>query len=163
METPKRLEQALIKLYNAFHNNRLDPEDCTACAVGRAQSAPGQTSCLQCAAGKMQSKTASVGCEHCEAGKYQPSTGQTSCDLCPKAKYQNAVASQQCLECAAGRYNNQSGAAFCHECSHGRSSSTGDFGCFKSAQGYFYHSTKDEYIPCGEDAYKGVSCESTAA
>jgi len=34
METPKRLELALIKLYNAYHNNRLDPEDCTACAVG---------------------------------------------------------------------------------------------------------------------------------
>lgn len=34
MDTPKRLEQALIKLYNAFHNNTLDPEDCTACAVG---------------------------------------------------------------------------------------------------------------------------------
>ena len=34
MQTPKRLEQALIKLYDAFHNNRLDPEDCTACAVG---------------------------------------------------------------------------------------------------------------------------------
>jgi hypothetical protein len=34
MKTSKRLEQALIKLYNAYHNNRLDPEDCTACAVG---------------------------------------------------------------------------------------------------------------------------------
>lgn len=34
MHTPIRLEQALIKLYNAFHNNTLDPEDCTACAVG---------------------------------------------------------------------------------------------------------------------------------
>lgn len=34
MKTPQRLEQALIKLYNAYHNNRLNPEDCTACAVG---------------------------------------------------------------------------------------------------------------------------------
>ena len=34
MKTPIRLEQALIKLYDAFHNNRLNPEDCTACAVG---------------------------------------------------------------------------------------------------------------------------------
>lgn len=34
MKTPKRLEQALIKLYNAYHQNRLNPEDCTACAVG---------------------------------------------------------------------------------------------------------------------------------
>ena len=34
MQTPLRLENALVKLYNAFHNNRLDPEDCTACAVG---------------------------------------------------------------------------------------------------------------------------------
>lgn len=34
MNTPKRLEQALIKLYNAFHNNELNPECCTACAVG---------------------------------------------------------------------------------------------------------------------------------
>lgn len=34
MKTSKRLEQALVKLYNAFHNNRLNPEDCTACAVG---------------------------------------------------------------------------------------------------------------------------------
>lgn len=34
MNTPYRLEQAIIKLYNAFHNNRLNPEDCTACAVG---------------------------------------------------------------------------------------------------------------------------------
>ena len=34
MQTPIRLEQAIIKLYTAFHNNTLDPEDCTACAVG---------------------------------------------------------------------------------------------------------------------------------
>lgn len=34
MEIPKRLEQALIKLYNAFHSNELNPECCTACAVG---------------------------------------------------------------------------------------------------------------------------------
>ena len=34
MKTTKRLEQALIKLYNAYHNDRLNPEDCTACAVG---------------------------------------------------------------------------------------------------------------------------------
>ena len=29
-----RLENALIKLYNAFHNNQLNPECCSACAVG---------------------------------------------------------------------------------------------------------------------------------
>ncbi|WP_439128631.1 Na(+)-translocating NADH-quinone reductase subunit F [Polaribacter sp.] len=34
MNTPKRLENALVKLYKAFHNNTLNPEDCTACAVG---------------------------------------------------------------------------------------------------------------------------------
>lgn len=34
MNIPTRLEQALIKLYNAFHNNKLNPECCTACAVG---------------------------------------------------------------------------------------------------------------------------------
>lgn len=34
MEIPKRLEQALSKLYNAFHNNQLNPECCSACAVG---------------------------------------------------------------------------------------------------------------------------------
>jgi hypothetical protein len=34
MKTSKRLAQALIKLYNAYHNKRLNPEDCTACAVG---------------------------------------------------------------------------------------------------------------------------------
>lgn len=34
MQTPKRLEAALIKLYNAFHNNELNPECCSACAVG---------------------------------------------------------------------------------------------------------------------------------
>jgi hypothetical protein len=34
MKTTIRLEKALTKLYNAFHNNRLNPEDCTACAVG---------------------------------------------------------------------------------------------------------------------------------
>ncbi|MFY9241939.1 MAG: Na(+)-translocating NADH-quinone reductase subunit F [Polaribacter sp.] len=34
MKTSKRLEQALIKLYNAYHNNKLNPEDCSACAVG---------------------------------------------------------------------------------------------------------------------------------
>lgn len=34
MKTPKRLEEALIKLYNAFHNNELNPECCSACAVG---------------------------------------------------------------------------------------------------------------------------------
>lgn len=34
MKITKRLEQALTKLYNAYHNNNLNPEDCTACAVG---------------------------------------------------------------------------------------------------------------------------------
>ena len=34
MKTTKRLEAAIIKLYNAYHNNKLNPEDCTACAVG---------------------------------------------------------------------------------------------------------------------------------
>ncbi len=34
MNTPKRLEHALIKLYTAFHNNTLNPECCKACAVG---------------------------------------------------------------------------------------------------------------------------------
>lgn len=34
MKTPKRLEQALVKLYNAFHNNILNPECCSVCAVG---------------------------------------------------------------------------------------------------------------------------------
>nr|WP_299031249.1 Na(+)-translocating NADH-quinone reductase subunit F [uncultured Tenacibaculum sp.] len=34
MEIPKRLEQALIKLYNAFHSDELNPECCSACAVG---------------------------------------------------------------------------------------------------------------------------------
>ncbi len=29
-----RLEQAIVKLYKAFHNHELDPEDCSACAVG---------------------------------------------------------------------------------------------------------------------------------
>lgn len=34
MDIPKRLEQSLTKLYNAFHNNTLNPECCSACAVG---------------------------------------------------------------------------------------------------------------------------------
>lgn len=34
MKLTKRLESALIKLYNAYHNNLLNPEDCCACAVG---------------------------------------------------------------------------------------------------------------------------------
>ena len=34
MKTPKRLELALIKLYNAFHSDELNPECCSACAVG---------------------------------------------------------------------------------------------------------------------------------
>ncbi|MFQ3182425.1 MAG: hypothetical protein ACI9Z4_002035, partial [Polaribacter sp.] len=28
MKTSKRLENALVKLYTAFHNNTLNPEDC---------------------------------------------------------------------------------------------------------------------------------------
>ena len=34
MNVPQRLENALIKLYDAFHNNELNPECCSACAVG---------------------------------------------------------------------------------------------------------------------------------
>ncbi|GAA4932286.1 hypothetical protein GCM10023314_00710 [Algibacter agarivorans] len=34
MKTPIRLEQALKKLYVAFHNNTLHPECCKQCAVG---------------------------------------------------------------------------------------------------------------------------------
>jgi len=34
MKTTKRFDEAVSKLYNAFHENRLDPLDCMACAVG---------------------------------------------------------------------------------------------------------------------------------
>lgn len=34
MKTTKRLDAALEKLYNAFHNNTLNPECCNNCAVG---------------------------------------------------------------------------------------------------------------------------------
>lgn len=34
MKTTKRFEQAVIKLYNAFHKGELDAWDCMACAVG---------------------------------------------------------------------------------------------------------------------------------
>ena len=34
MKTSTRLEQALRKLYKAFHNNELNPECCKQCAVG---------------------------------------------------------------------------------------------------------------------------------
>ncbi|RFN58448.1 Na(+)-translocating NADH-quinone reductase subunit F [Marixanthomonas ophiurae] len=34
MNTSQRLENALSKLYNAFHNNTLNPECCLQCAVG---------------------------------------------------------------------------------------------------------------------------------
>lgn len=34
MKTTKRFENAVMKLYNAFHENRLNAMDCTACAVG---------------------------------------------------------------------------------------------------------------------------------
>ena len=34
MLLPKRLEQALDKLYTAYHHGLLDPEDCLHCAVG---------------------------------------------------------------------------------------------------------------------------------
>lgn len=34
MKTPYRLEQAITKLYTAFHNNTLHPECCKSCAVG---------------------------------------------------------------------------------------------------------------------------------
>ncbi|MEZ4787033.1 MAG: Na(+)-translocating NADH-quinone reductase subunit F [Flavobacterium haoranii] len=34
MNTTKRFNQAIEKLYNAFHNNTLNPECCNQCAVG---------------------------------------------------------------------------------------------------------------------------------
>jgi hypothetical protein len=34
MKTTKRFENAVMKLYNAFHNNELDANSCTHCAVG---------------------------------------------------------------------------------------------------------------------------------
>ena len=34
MDLPSRLEQALTKLYTAFYQDRLDPENCKYCAVG---------------------------------------------------------------------------------------------------------------------------------
>lgn len=34
MKTSPRLENALLKLYQAFHNNALNPECCKRCAVG---------------------------------------------------------------------------------------------------------------------------------
>jgi hypothetical protein len=34
MKTTKRFDEAVMKLYNAFHENRLNAMDCTACAVG---------------------------------------------------------------------------------------------------------------------------------
>jgi len=34
MKPPKRFNDAIAKLYNAFHDNSLNPECCTHCAVG---------------------------------------------------------------------------------------------------------------------------------
>ena len=34
MKTTKRFSEAVDKLYIAFHNGQLHPEDCSACAVG---------------------------------------------------------------------------------------------------------------------------------
>lgn len=34
MKTPQRLDHALRKLYNAFHDDILHPECCKQCAVG---------------------------------------------------------------------------------------------------------------------------------
>ena len=34
MNTSSRFDAAVRKLYTAFHNNTLNPEDCTQCAVG---------------------------------------------------------------------------------------------------------------------------------
>jgi len=34
MKTTERFEKAVSKLYNAFHENRLDASDCEHCAVG---------------------------------------------------------------------------------------------------------------------------------
>ena len=34
MTTSIRFENAILKLYNAFHNGTLNPEDCKQCAVG---------------------------------------------------------------------------------------------------------------------------------
>lgn len=34
METTKRFDEAVTKLYNAFHKNRLNAYNCSACAVG---------------------------------------------------------------------------------------------------------------------------------
>ena len=34
MNIPKRLDQAISKLYQAFHNSTLHPECCQQCAVG---------------------------------------------------------------------------------------------------------------------------------
>ncbi|WP_111682077.1 Na(+)-translocating NADH-quinone reductase subunit F [Winogradskyella tangerina] len=34
MNTSNRFDAAVSKLYTAFHNNTLNPEDCTQCAVG---------------------------------------------------------------------------------------------------------------------------------
>ena len=34
MKTSPRLDQAITKLYSAFHNNELNPECCKSCAVG---------------------------------------------------------------------------------------------------------------------------------
>lgn len=35
MQTSARFNNAINKLYKAFHNNTLDPEDCKQCAVGK--------------------------------------------------------------------------------------------------------------------------------
>lgn len=34
MKTTKRFDNAVTKLYNAFHNGELNAMDCTMCAVG---------------------------------------------------------------------------------------------------------------------------------
>jgi len=34
MKTTKRFENAVMKLYNAFHKNQLDSKSCNSCAVG---------------------------------------------------------------------------------------------------------------------------------
>jgi len=54
MIIPQRLEQALIKLYDAFHNNELNPECCSACAVGNILDNHDSWKCLSNNHGSVQ-------------------------------------------------------------------------------------------------------------
>ena len=113
---------------------------CSACELGKYQTAPVQARCFDCPAGQYAAQTAALNCTKCPAGHVSTTNGQSSCSACVGILNQPFEGQSQCLACNYGTFftDRPAGAGFCQSCPPGAVCT--DKGVFSAPDTFVYYS-----------------------